>query len=268
MKRIVICLIIVCSFVGVANAQTKSMTGTVVDIERGMYKWGGIVIKVGNKKYLVYTFSGSYPTPKIVGKVEEVGRTVQVFYTKIEKGAYDGEVIATRIVEVKTAARPITPRGAAADSVESIYTNLSGGGCSPDRQVDIVEWERKCPGVSGYSLLVENVDDRASVTVVTPSGRSHPLNYPGTISGTAFSHLGERAEWRVTRRDGSIIPIALVIRVNVQSSSSNRPTSYLAVSKITQQRICVTNRINPSARANEQARRVADVSANRPCMRD
>jgi len=77
------------------------MTGTVLEIETGMYKWGGIIIKVDNKKYLVYTFSGSYPTPKIIGRVEEVGRTVQVFYSKIERGAYDGDVIATKIVEVK-----------------------------------------------------------------------------------------------------------------------------------------------------------------------
>lgn len=101
MKRIVICLVLVLLFVCVANAQTKTMTGTVIDTEQGMYKWGGIVIKVGDKKYLVYTFSGSYRTPKTVGRVDEVGRAVQVFYTKIVKGEYDGEVIATRIVEVK-----------------------------------------------------------------------------------------------------------------------------------------------------------------------
>lgn len=101
MKRIVICFVCVLLLAGLSNAQTKSMTGTVIEIQTGTYKWGGIVIKVGDKKYFVYTFSGNYPTPQTIGKVEEVGRTVQVFYSKIEKGTYDGDVIATKIVEVK-----------------------------------------------------------------------------------------------------------------------------------------------------------------------
>lgn len=101
MKKIVICLVFVLLLVGVGNAQPKTMTGTVVDTEQGMYKWGGIVIEVGNKKYLVYTFSGSYPTPKTVGRIDEIGRTVKVFYTNIMKGFHDGEVIATKIIEVK-----------------------------------------------------------------------------------------------------------------------------------------------------------------------
>ncbi|HKO95607.1 MAG TPA: hypothetical protein VJU86_01345 [Pyrinomonadaceae bacterium] len=101
MKRIVICFVCVLLLAGLSNAQTKSMTGTVIEILRGTYKWGGIVIRVDTKKYFVYTFSGSHPTPKTIGKVEEVGRTVQVFYSKIEKGTNDGDVIATKIVEVK-----------------------------------------------------------------------------------------------------------------------------------------------------------------------
>lgn len=101
MKRIMACLVLVLLFVGVANAQTKSMIGTVVDTDRGMYKWAAIVVKVGDKKYFVYTLSGNHPTPKIVGKVDEVGRTVQFFYTKIENGPFNGEVFATKIVEVK-----------------------------------------------------------------------------------------------------------------------------------------------------------------------
>ncbi len=103
MKRIVICLFFVVLLVGVANAQTKSMTGTVIDTSKGMYKWEGIVFKVGNKKYFAYTFSTVLPTPKTVGIIDEVGRRVRVFYTKIipSSDGYDGEVRATKVVEVK-----------------------------------------------------------------------------------------------------------------------------------------------------------------------
>lgn len=103
MKRIVICLVFVLLFVGVANAQTKSMTGTVIERPMGMYKWAAIVIKVGDKKYFVYTESGEFPTPKTVGIIDEVGRRVQVFYTKIvpSSDGYNGELRATKIIEVK-----------------------------------------------------------------------------------------------------------------------------------------------------------------------
>jgi hypothetical protein len=112
MKRTVMCLAIVLLFVGFANAQTESMVGTVVDYTVGNSgKWAGIDLKVSNKKYFVYTESANLPAPKIVGKVDEVGRTVQVFYTRIVKGqpGYDGELRATKIVEIKAASQPAPP---------------------------------------------------------------------------------------------------------------------------------------------------------------
>ena len=109
MKRIVICLVFMLLFVGVATAQTKTMTGTVIDNPRGMYKWAAIVIKVGDKKYFVYTESGDLPTPRTSGVIDEVGRRVRVIYTKIVNSpGYDGELRATKIVEVKKS-RPKRP---------------------------------------------------------------------------------------------------------------------------------------------------------------
>ena len=98
MKKITICLVVVFLLVGAAIAQTRSMTGKVVSGEDGTWKYQTIVVKVGTKEYTVYTFSTLYPEPEIVGNVKEVGRTVQFFYTKIEKG---NEVFPTKIVEVK-----------------------------------------------------------------------------------------------------------------------------------------------------------------------
>ncbi len=105
MKKIVICLVLMLFFVGLSNAQTKTMIGTVVRYEGGN-RWGGIVVKVGKKEYFIQTFSVAAPadpkqevapTPKIIGNVEEAGKTVRIYYTRI-KG---NEVRATKIVEVK-----------------------------------------------------------------------------------------------------------------------------------------------------------------------
>ncbi|MBK6751801.1 MAG: hypothetical protein IPG67_17880 [Acidobacteria bacterium] len=113
-------------------AGTNSMTGTVIDNPTGICGvgelivfWSAIIIKVGDERYYVATYdpcvlNSGKPTAfsaKTVGSVERVGSTVQVFYSrrapdtrstrldlegrpKVFEG-YDGELTATRIVEVK-----------------------------------------------------------------------------------------------------------------------------------------------------------------------
>ena len=81
MKKIVICLVFVFLFVGAANAQTKSITGTVVYYSQGNKgNWASIDIKVGNRKYLIPIFGMDIPEAKTVGTIDEVGRVVQVRY--------------------------------------------------------------------------------------------------------------------------------------------------------------------------------------------
>jgi hypothetical protein len=103
MKRTMICLALAVLFVGVASGQTRSLIGTVIDAPKGMYAWAAIVIKVGNKKYYIPTLGKGVPTQRTKGVVDEVGRTVRVFYTKStpKSDGYDSELKAIKIVEVK-----------------------------------------------------------------------------------------------------------------------------------------------------------------------
>lgn len=150
--------------------------------------------------------------------------------------------------------------------IRSVYTSLAEADC-PVLEVDEESGSStsRCPGTAGYSLLAHDGDARASIDVVTPDGKAHPLNYWSVISH-GFSTAGPRAEWRM--RGGR--PIALIVRVNASEDpeDSSRITSWLAVAKITPGEICVTDRIAPAADANEQARRAADASAGRPCKTD
>lgn len=163
----------------------------------------------------------------------------------------------------KTQASPESP---AANSVKSVYTELSGKGCSPERTTSEVSSERTCSGVEGYKLIVQNDDERDSIAIVTPDGRQHPLNFWETVSKGAFAYLGQKAEWRVANRNGKDVPIALIVRLEVKAGGSLKGGSYLTVSKITEQGICVTDRIDPAADANEKARVAADSSAGKPCL--
>jgi hypothetical protein len=153
-------------------------------------------------------------------------------------------------------------------SISSVYTNLSG--CrtiSADRES--ASYVERCAGIAGYKLDVETGDERMSIAVIAPGGKKSELSYWQVIT-SAFSSLGDKAEWRVQRVNGKSVPVALIVRVNASENPENpqRTTAYLAVAKITPQRTCVTDKIAASARANEEARRAADAAAQKPCLED
>jgi hypothetical protein len=154
------------------------------------------------------------------------------------------------------------------DSITSVYTNLTG--CrtiSVERES--ASYVDSCAGIAGYKLEVETGDERMSIAVVAPGGKKSELSYWQVIT-SAFSSLGSKAEWRVQKVGAKSVPIALIVRVNAYENPENpqKTTSYLAVAKITPQRTCVTDKIAPGARANEEARRAADSAAQKPCLED
>lgn len=159
---------------------------------------------------------------------------------------------------------------AMAQTNSSLYTPLEEKQCKTIKLVDALpgDYEGRCRGVAGYSLIVTEGDLRQNVTVVTPKGAKHSLELWEVISG-AFSSVGARAEWRMAKQNGKLTPVALIIRYNANDDpeSPNKQSSYLAVTKITASEICVTDKIMPGAKANEDARRAADEAATKPCLK-
>lgn len=149
----------------------------------------------------------------------------------------------------------------------SLYSDLASERCATARvEADSGASEQRCPGVAGFHLIVQDDDSRMSIAIVTPDGKEHPLHFWEVVT-SGFSSLGERAEWRVRRGKERDTPIALIVRLNAQEDpNSTRLTSWLTVSKITTQEICVTDRIPPGPKANEEARAAADSAARRPCL--
>ncbi len=158
---------------------------------------------------------------------------------------------------------------ASAQSIQSVYTDL-GKQCKtleqkPDEAGYLLQ---RCPGVAGYKVLLEYGDERVELTIVTPQGKEFPLNIGQQIT-PAFSDSGAKAEWRMKRDRGKLVPIALIVRITANENSENpeKTTSYMAVSKITQSEICITDRIPPGRTQNEEARRAADAAASKPCRK-
>jgi hypothetical protein len=154
---------------------------------------------------------------------------------------------------------------------QSVYTDLGQKACKMI-MVDPGPGEsstQQCPGVAGYKLLIHEGDLRQSITVVKPDGSKHDLDLWSKVGAGGFSYVGPRAEWRVKRQKGKITPLALIVRYEVSEGGSDNPdkkTSYLSVSKITPEKICLTDSVRPSPNMNVEARRLADNSASKPCI--
>ena len=152
----------------------------------------------------------------------------------------------------------------------SVYTSLEAKQC---RTIKIAttgagDYEGRCRGVSGYSLVLLEGDLRQNVVVVTPKSAKHSLDLWDVISG-GFSYVGSKAEWRVARQNAKVSPVALILRYNVAKDAEHpdKKSSYLVVSKITASEICVTDKISRGPKANDAARRAADNAATKPCLK-
>lgn len=153
--------------------------------------------------------------------------------------------------------------------LESVYSDLAESKCKTiEVDKETGSSTQICPGVAGYKLLVLDDDARQSITVVSPDGKNHPLDFWHVVTH-AFSTVGNKAEWRLTRSKGQLSPVALIVRV--KASESGKPmslTSYLAVVKVTPEKICVTHKIPPGAKANENARHAADTAQTAACLKE
>ncbi len=157
-----------------------------------------------------------------------------------------------------------------AQSKSSVYTDLDAKKCLTIKAsaAEGGEYQGKCRGVAGYTLFVTEGDLRTNIEVVTPRGAKHSLDL-WTVVSSAFSSLGPKAEWRVSRLKNRVTPTALIIRYNASEDPEKpeKTTSYLAVAKITAYSICVTDKVAPGVKANEDARSLADGSATKPCLK-
>lgn len=156
----------------------------------------------------------------------------------------------------------------AADPITSVYTALDGATCKTlESSEEGGGWYKgRCNGINAYKLLVMEGDLRQTITVLDPKQKEFPLELWSTVS-SGFSSLGAKAEWRVKKQGNKTQPLALIVRFNVSENPEQpeKNTSYLVVSKITAQQICVTDIVKPQAKANELARKLADQAGAKAC---
>jgi hypothetical protein len=128
--------------------------------------------------------------------------------------------------------------------------------------------QQECPGFASYQLHVIESDLRQSITLIK-QGKEYPLQFWATVS-PQFSTLGTKAEWRFIVNNKTLSPIALISRLNVVTGEeANETTSWLVVSKITEEHVCVVAKVRPQrdGSQNQKARDIADKSGELPCLK-
>ena len=118
-----------------------------------------------------------------------------------------------------------------AATLTSVYTDLSDKACKTlESDSSGSGWYKgQCKGISGYKLILTEGDIRQSIDVVTPKGKSFPLDLIANVS-QHFSTVGNKAEWLVRTNQQ---PVALILRYNANEDNADpaKVTSYLVVSK-------------------------------------
>ncbi len=154
----------------------------------------------------------------------------------------------------------------AAAALDSVYTLTTVGKCKTTSQDKEEGWIiQVCDGVGGFKLEVYEDDIRQSMNVIAPDGSKSELDLPGKV-GSSFSKIGDKAEWRVSKKDGKEIPAAMIVRFTLDDPQDpKKKTSYLVVTKIAVSGSCVTDVVPPGAQQNEEARKLADSASGRPC---
>lgn len=161
--------------------------------------------------------------------------------------------------------------GASAQKAESIYTSLAEKDCKnmPNRTDDGVVYAAECKGVGGFKIDHYASEHSSIFDLKDNSGRTYELNIRSVIGSAAPAMLGDKVEWRIRRIKGKAEPYALIARYNVfdDPDNSNNRRSLLLIVKIAADSACVTDIVDPSVKAqNEQARRLADTAAAKPCL--
>ncbi len=141
------------------------------------------------------------------------------------------------------------------------YTSITGRTCvTTSSNQETGDTITRCPGVAGYSLLIINSDDRASISIVTDDRRTLPLDFWDVVTPT-FSTLGPKVEWQVESMHGEKKPVAIIVRVHTVDQTdveAPRSLSFLVVAAIRNGTACVIGKIPAAqAAANESARALA-----------
>jgi len=147
----------------------------------------------------------------------------------------------------------------------SSYTSIDEKDCLTLDSDDLGSIQ-ECESFSDIRVKVVEGDIRQSI-ILTRNSKEYILNFQSTVS-PSFSTLASKIEWR--HESGNMKSLkGMIVRLEVSNNEENleATTSFLVVSKITSDEICVIGKILPQDKQNEVARKMLDNSENLPCLK-
>lgn len=150
----------------------------------------------------------------------------------------------------------------------TITTDLYGKACtvlSQDRETGAAT--RRCRGAAGYALLVHDEDGRTSIDILPPARRGMPLNFWDVVSG-GYTTVGRKAEWHFARRNGKLVPVGLVVRVNTveETAGDVKRGALTTVTRIGAQEACVVFKVDAAGRHAGRKARAAAQDTRARCL--
>lgn len=148
----------------------------------------------------------------------------------------------------------------------SAYTSIAQKDCvtlDSDNMGSIQE----CESFSDIGVKVIEGDIRQSI-ILTRHEKEYDLAFGSTVS-PAFSSLGLKIEWR--HEFGNIENIkGMIVRFDVSDDFDNmdKVSSYLVVSKITNEAVCVVAKVLEQKNQNEVARNILDTKEELECLKN
>ncbi len=147
----------------------------------------------------------------------------------------------------------------------SSFTSIDEKDCMTLDSDDIGSIQ-ECESFGDIGVRVVEGDIHQSI-ILTRKNREYILNFQSTV-GIGFSTLGNIIEWRYERgKPKNIKGIIVRLEVNEDPENLDKITSYLMVSKITPNNICVVGKILPQVKQNEFARAMLDSKEELPCLK-
>lgn len=156
--------------------------------------------------------------------------------------------------------------------VKSLYSSLDAHDCKevPDKaDIGVNDLtDEDCRGVAGYHLQIIPVESgRSSVNIVSPAKQVFPLDYSNIVT-RSMDGMDAKAEWRVRKQNGKIVPIALIVHLLAHEDMDDPgkvTKKYWVVAKIAATETCVTDSIEEGTKTPVEVRALADSAASRPC---
>jgi len=147
----------------------------------------------------------------------------------------------------------------------SSYTSIEQKDCIT-LDSDNIGSVQECESFENIGVKVVVGDSRESI-ILTRNEKEYNLELLSTFKNI-FSSFGSKLEWRYELTNSKNIK-GVIIPLNMSDDSENldRTTSYLVVTKITSDKICVVAKIFPQKEQDEIAREILDTNEDLPCLK-